>query len=281
MDTYCCLAVCHWGAGQKAQAEQTFEQRVQPFVAESLANGIESWQGILCLQRLVRAGDMLQDAKPAALMVARQAAMLAERLADSPTGDMAFCEGLTGSLLSASALLCRLGDPETALGLAERARSLSTGLRHAAPTAPHYGHELSDAWQRIGKARWELGRREEALAAFRESAVVERQILDQAPSVRVYRVRLNRCYDRLANYGGLVGDRPGAAAALLERKKLWPDDAKELQKVARGFEKLAEAVGNGQKQLSAEKQAERQRYLAESQRAVETSRKAAQGRRSP
>jgi len=281
MDTYCCLAVCHWRAGQKAQAEQTFEQRVQPFVAESLANGIESWQGILCLQRLVRAGDMLQEARPAALMVARQAAMLAERLADSPSGDMAFCEGLTGPLLNASAVLCRLGDPQTALRLAEQARSLSTGLRRAAPTAPHYGHELSDAWQRIGKARWELGRREEALAAFRETAVVERQILEQAPSVELYRVRLSRCYGWLAYYGGLAGDRPAAAAALLERQRLWPDDAKELQDIAHRFEKLAEAVGKGRKQLLAEEQAERQRYLTESQRAVAASRQAAISRLPP
>jgi hypothetical protein len=36
--------------------------------------------------------------------------------------------------------------------------------------------------------------------------------------------------------------------------------------VSRDFRKLAEAVGQGQKQLSPEEQAERRRYLAESER---------------
>jgi len=281
MDTYCRLAVCHWRAGRTALAEQTFEQRVQPLIAELLANRSEYLQGIGCIQRLLRAGDLLKEAKPAALAVARQAAALAERLADSPSRDIVFCEWLTGSSVNASAMLCRLGDPATALRLAEHARSLSAGLRRAAPAAPHYGHALSDAWQRIGKARWELGRREEAMAAFREAAVVERQILEQAPSILLYKVRLSSCYRRLAYWGGLIGDRAGAAAALLERKELWPDDAKELHDIALSFEKLAEAVGMGRKQLSGEEQVERHHYLAESQRAVEASRKATISRLPP
>ncbi len=128
---------------------------------------------------------------------------------------------------------------------------------------PRYRFDLSDAWQRIAKARWQLGQREQALAAFRESAAAMQEAFEQAPSVPAYRVGLSRCCDRLARWCGLAGDRAGAAAALLEREKLWPNDAEQLRKVADDFRQLAEDVSKGREQLSPAEQAERQRYLAE------------------
>jgi hypothetical protein len=126
---------------------------------------------------------------------------------------------------------------------------------------------LSDAWQRIAKARWDLGQADEALAAFRESAAVQRQVFERAPSISAYRLALSRCYDRLAYWSSQRGDWAAVAAALLEREKLWPDDAAQLMKVSHDFQELAEALGKGGKQLSPQEQAEQQRYVAESERA--------------
>ncbi len=170
------------------------------------------------------------------------------------------------------------GLPTAALRQAELARSLSSGLRAAAPNDPRYGHWLSDAWQHIGKAQWDVGRRDSALAAFRESAAVERQVSEQVPSNRRYRETLSRSYGRIAYYCGLVGDRPGAAAALLEQEKLSPGDTKQLQDIAQNFQKLANAVGNGRSELSSDEQLEQRRYVAEGQRLAEGARKAAAGR---
>jgi tetratricopeptide (TPR) repeat protein len=214
------------------------------------------------------AAGALEEAKtPTALVIAREAAALAERSAESPARELELCEGLASHSLAIAALLCRLDDLAESLRQAERARSLYVWLRRAAPDVPDYGLGLSAAWERIAKARWSLGRRDEALAAFREAAAVQRQVVAQAPSVRLYRVALSRCYDRLAHWSRLAGDRAEAAAALLEREKLWPDDGDQLMAVARDFQRLADAVGRGREPLTPEEQAERRRYLAEAGRA--------------
>jgi tetratricopeptide (TPR) repeat protein len=274
LETYCSLAVCHWKAGQAALAEHTFRDQVRPLAALESKHPTEWRQSFIALHSLVLAADLLQETKhPAAVAILREAAALAEQYVDTPSRDLEFCQVLAGQLLGISSSLCRAGDPAEALRLAEQARRLYVGLRRAAPDVRPYGNDLSNAWERIAKARWDLGLADEALAAFRESAAVQRQVVTQSPSNREYRVRLSRCYDRLAHWGGLRGDRATVAAALLEQEKLWPDNAEGLMKVSRDFRKLAEAVGQGRERLSPEEQAERRRYLAESDRV----RRAAEG----
>jgi hypothetical protein len=268
LETYCSLAVCHWQAGRTAMAEQTFRARVRPLVAQVSEHLADRRQDFDWLDYLLRAADLLQEKKPAAaLAIVREAAALAERYAETPARDLAFCDRLAEHSVVISAFLCRLKDPGEALRQAEQARRLYVGLRRDAPAVLKYGYGLSGAWERIAKARWELGRRDEALAAFREAAAVQRQVVAQAPSVHLSRVGLSRRYEQLAHWYGLAGDRARAAAALLEREKLWPNNPEELLDVSRDFQQLAEAVGKGRDRLSAEEQAERQSYLAQSERA--------------
>jgi hypothetical protein len=271
--------VCHWKAGRTALAERTFREEVRPLAGQLSQQPADQKQVFRTLDFLLRAAGSLRDAKhPAALTVAREAAVLIEQCADLPSRDLEFCEYLAGKSLGITALLCHLGEPAESLRLAEQGRRLYAALHRAAPDVPEYAHMLSAAWERIAKVRWELGQADEALAAFRESAAVQRQVFERAPSIRAYRVTLSRCYDRLAYWSSLRGDWAAAAAALLEREKLWPDDAAELMKVSHDFRELAEAVGKGGKQLSPQEQAEQQRYLAESERvrrAAEAVRRAA------
>ena len=101
---------------------------------------------------------------------------------------------------------------------------------------------LTCAWQRIAKAHWGLGERDQALAAFREAAVIDKRLFERQPSSHFYHACLSKSYDRLVFYGSQAGDVRGAAAAVLERTKLWPGDAKQLTKSADDFDVLARQV---------------------------------------
>jgi serine/threonine protein kinase/tetratricopeptide (TPR) repeat protein len=275
LETCCSLAVCHWMAGRAEQAEQTFRERVRPLVARASEHLSDPGQALDTLEALQCVAGSLEAAKcPASLAGARVAAALAARCADAPSRDLASSEDLAYFTLTITGLLCRLGDPAESLRQADQSRRLYAALCAAAPDVPYYGQGLSQAWTRVGKARWQLGQGDEALAAFRESAVAQGRVVAKAPSVSPYRKELSRCYDRLAYWGGLHGDRPTVAAALLEREKLWPDNPEELMKVSRDLRKLADMVGQGREWLSPAEDAERRRYLAESHR----TRQAAQSR---
>jgi serine/threonine protein kinase len=259
------LVACHWKAGQAAQAEATFQEKVQPLVTQISKHAADRRGG--AVSNLLDAARWVWQAKrSAALPMAREAAALAEKYADDVLRDPEFCETLASTSLAIATLLCQLGNPAESLRLAEQARRLFTGLSRAAPDVPQYAHGLSATWERIGKARWALGQADEALAAFRESAAAQRQVLHQAPAIPLYRRALSRCYDRLVHWGTLRGDRPTVAAALREREKLWLDDAAELMEVGRDFERLAAEVAKGREQLSPQEQTERQGYLEESAR---------------
>jgi tetratricopeptide (TPR) repeat protein len=267
LETYCSLAVCQWKAGLTDQAERTFQARVRPLVALATEHTSDAEMGVNTLASLDRAAGSLERLKsPDCLLVAREIAALADRCADAPLRDWMLSANIAGYSLSASVLLCRQGCPAEALPQAERSRRLYEALRRAIPDVLEYGHGLSDAWQRIAKARWALGQHDEALVAFRECAAAQRKVVEQAPSIHVYRVQLNRCYGFLVYWGGLRGDRATVADALLEQEKLWPENSEELMGVSGEFRKLAESVGQSRERLSPEEQAERQRYLAESER---------------
>ncbi len=260
LETYCSLAVCHWKVGRTTQAEQTFREQVQSLAAQVSEHAVDLKHRFNAGVLLLCAADSLESAKhSAALMIVRKVAVLADQCNGSPTRDQEFCESLAMYSLMISAFLSRLGDPAEALRQAEQARLLFAGLRRAVPAVPRYGQGLSNAWERIAKARWGLKQRDEALAAFRECAEMQRKVVEQAPSVRPFRLRLSHCYDRLAHWGGLHDDRATVAAALLEREKLWPNDAEELMKVSSDFLNLAEAVRKSREKLSSEEEAERQR----------------------
>jgi tetratricopeptide (TPR) repeat protein len=266
-ESYCWLFVCHIKAGRTKQAERVFQEQVRPLaaqVSEHLADPRPVLDVLVCLWR---AADCLREvSRPATLALAREAAALAGRCIDAPLRSLTFTYTLAMRMLSIATLLCQQGDPAESLHQAEQARRLLIGLRHVAPEVAEYGDGLRGAWERIAKARWELGQRDLALAAFRESTAVQRQVVRQAPTVRLYRIRLSKCCDKLVYWAGLAGDRATVAAALLERKQLWPDDADRLLEVSRDFHKLAESVGKGPKQLSPTEKLEQQRYLAESDR---------------
>ena len=268
LENYCSLAVCHGKAGQTARAEQVIQDRVRPSATLASGYSFDPVYGVGLLRTLIYLGGSLRDAKQpgAALPLAREAALLSDRYATAPWPDRVFKEWLEGEALALAVLLRHLGDPAESLRQAEQARRLSRELCHAAPDNLMHEIRLSDAWQQIGKARWDLGQAEESLAAFRESAVVQRQVFEHAPDIHLNRICLSRCYDRLFDWSRQCGKRAEAAAALLEREKLWPDDTAELGKVCARLRGAGESGGRGRRTAFPGRAAQRQDYLAQSER---------------
>ena len=66
------------------------------------------------------------------------------------------------------------------------------------PVAAHWRIGLTIDVARIAKVRWDLGQADESLAAFRESARIQRQLFEADSSSAYHRYNLDRCYGRLA-----------------------------------------------------------------------------------
>jgi hypothetical protein len=165
-----------------------------------------------------------------------------------------------------SALANRLGDPALALAQAELSKHALEGWIANVPDSSRHEDMLSAAWERLAKAHWSLGERNQALAAFREFAAVRKRLFEREPSDQ-YRLWLTKCYNELVFYGSRGGDLRGAADAILERTRLWPGNAKQVAQAAEDFETLAERVtARSRGHLTREDQTERDHYLAESRR---------------
>jgi tetratricopeptide (TPR) repeat protein len=277
LKTLCSLALCHWKAGQTTRAERVFQDQVRLWAGLAGEFPFDPMNDISLVTTLINVSSALREAnlREPALPLAREAVRLAEGYTIFPWRDLGLRDWVARSFCSLAALLRHLGEPAEALRAAEQARNLFDHLCGAAPENLGHGARLSAAWAEIGKAHWDLVHPEEALAAFGESARVQRQVFERAPSIQISRYALSRCYDRLAHWHGQCGQRAEVAAALLEREKLWPDDPAELRRVALDFLKLAESIAGGRGPLSPQEEAERQRYLAQSERAKRVAESAA------
>jgi serine/threonine protein kinase len=270
LEDYCCLALCHVKAGQTAKAEQVSNDRISRLTPPLDTQRVQTELILDHVVTLLSAGRLLSEARQsgAALRLTRQAAALCLLLADYRSHDQAFLYRLGDMLVNCSAMASRLGEPALALEQAELGRRAFEAWieMENAPERGRHEEMLSYVWDRLGKARWNLGQRDQALAAFRRFAAAKRRVFEREPS-NLHRQLLTKSYNKLVFYGARGGDLRGAADAIRERSKLWPGDAKQLVQSAEDFETLAEQVTAGSHgHASPEDQAERDKYLAESQR---------------
>jgi tetratricopeptide (TPR) repeat protein len=268
LETYFCLAVCHLNAGRKSLAEETCRGHLQPLVARLSDRQADPEHAIGLVNALCRLANALWEAKlnAAGLPIARQAAALSSSYAGVPTRDLGFTVAVAQNAGGLATTLDHLGDLSASLEQADLARRLYEQASGAEPGSGQWRIGLMTTWARIGKVRWGLGQADQSLAAFRESARIQRQLFEADSSSAEHRYQLDRCYGRLAHWSTMKGDWAGTAAALLEREKLWPDDADRLMGVSRDFKELAAEMARRRKTLSAEEQFARQHYLAESER---------------
>jgi tetratricopeptide (TPR) repeat protein len=269
LEEYCELALCHSTVGRNANAAKIVNDDIQPFVTTFTKQQADPAHGLALLRTLSKAAGALRESKQpaAALTIARQEAALTLKYASNSLRDTGFLEQLGDASMDISAVLNQLGDARLSLQMAELSRDAYEEAGRATPDGIGFDNWLQNAWMRIGKAHWSLGARDQALAAFRESAAIQKRVFEREPSNHESRATLSSCYDRLVYFASRGGDISGAAAALLQREKLWPDDAAELTKIANDFEGLAGWVDIRAKgQLTPQQQAEKGHYLAESKR---------------
>jgi len=269
LENCCCLALCHAKAGETAKAEQAAHDCAG--ILAMLPDGVQAKPEFTLEHagKLLQVGGQLREARQpaAALRLTRQAAALFSKLAVDPLRDPRVFHALGPLFLRCSALANQLGEPTLALEQAEMARRTIEAWVRATPDDPRRDDWLSYAWERIGKARWSLGQRDQAMAAFRESAAIQKPVFERDPSIYLNRVRLSKCYNRLVFYGSSVGDLRTAADAILGQIRLSPNDKQQLAKSADDFAALAEQVtARARGPLAREDQAERDHYLSESRR---------------
>jgi hypothetical protein len=276
LDADCLLIVCQLKGGHAADAHRTLTDSVQPVIDRLVSRRVNPADGLALVELIQIASIHLQTAQPAAaLLLAQRAAALNTKYAAGPLNDPGYVCQLGFSALGVSAGLNRLGASQLALEQAELARTAYEHMSRTTWDGIGYETELAGAWERIGKAKWGLNKRADALAAFKQAAVFRRHYFERDPTEQA-RSMLSHCYGLLVHYGTRGDDLPTAAEALAEREKLWPNDAAQLQDVANDFRSLAlwlvtRARGN----LSPEQEAQRKRYVAESDRVQQAAKTAA------
>src|SRR6202035_1913365 len=106
--------------------------------------------------------------KDSSLASFRHAAKICTRLVQQSPHDANLRSSLAEFCLTTGTVLRTAGALAEALGLLELARQLYEGLVHEAPEVPRYTIRLSDTWYQLGNAQCNLGRHDEALAAYRQ-----------------------------------------------------------------------------------------------------------------
>jgi serine/threonine protein kinase len=271
LESYRYLALCHWKVGANTLAEQTIKRYLG--LRSAHATDIFGPLGEMgLLDSLLELGSALREAKkPAlALVQVREAQALLESFRAAPTSQLHTKEWSARSLLRLATLLKQLHEPADALRYAEQSRLLFGELSREYPEKYQLASWISNSWEQIGKARWDLYQPDMALAAFRESAAFMRRACELAPLVETNRLGLSRSYERIASYGGEHGDWSGAADALALQEKVWTGNQEKLLAVAENWQKLAKKMR--QAQLPIELHAAAQRYFEhgeETKRAAE------------
>jgi serine/threonine protein kinase len=131
------------------------------------------------------------------------------------------------------------------------------------PANVDYRAGLSDTWRDLGLVLEQMQQPVEALAAYREAVAQRRLVLEKAPQIARHRPPLSGQYRDLARVLRGLGRPAEAVAVTRERQQLWPANAAELHGIACELALAAAAVGRDNETLSAEAQAERNRYAGQ------------------
>jgi tetratricopeptide (TPR) repeat protein len=145
----------------------------------------------------------------------------------------------------------------------ERSREIRERLVKELPENVAFHHDLGATLINLGYAYAQTGHLEDGLEALRRAVEEKRTAFMASPQVVEYRRGLNNAYGALAEVERKQGTPGAAAAALRERRKLWPDQPQELYRIACEQADTARRVARDRTELSAAEQAERALYLDE------------------
>jgi tetratricopeptide (TPR) repeat protein len=158
-----------------------------------------------------------------------------------------------------SVFLRHAGALDEALRLSEDVSRTLQRVAQEAPVEAALLNLLSESWRQVAKARWQMRRPEETLAAYRSALEAQRQAFALAPAEA--RDRLGRLYADLGRKLCELDRLDEAQACFRQRQALWPGDAAKREDVLRELRKWAAEVGDDKDRLSLEEKHERQRYL--------------------
>jgi tetratricopeptide (TPR) repeat protein len=238
----CCIqAVIFYRIGMSDEAERAIDQ-LDTLRATPLFVSTESTD-FCTLRCLLEAIDCFEKKDhPAVRRLVLHAARWAEIMLDQPQRDLDYCELLVIDLMAVSGYLRRLGELHESLKLAEQSCRLCSALRRTHPQVMNYSIRLSEAWELLAKARWDLGERASALTALQASLRYQRGSTQMDADPVTARIRESRCLDRVYHYGLLAGQHALAVQALRERAELWAGNPKRQEEVADDLLKLVESL---------------------------------------
>ena len=168
--------------------------------------------------------------------------------------DLAHCHFLAGDIQKEQA-----HRPE-AVRAFRKAQELLEALIRKHPDNLDYPYILGLNLDGLGMTLHETGRTEEALAVLEQALAHQKKAYGKAPRVRHYRKALNKQYRHLAEVHRAAGRAGAAVEVSLRRRELWKGNGAELVDVAGDLGRAAKVVGRDKATLSAEEQAERDRY---------------------
>jgi serine/threonine-protein kinase len=195
-----------------------------------------------------------------ALSCRQKSAAIWRQLAAADRSSFVVQRGLGRALFGVGVEQGQLGRRTEALASYQESRAVQEKLVAAAPDNLDDRHFLSETMGNLGSTLRRLGRAEESCNVLRKAVEHSRVTFERSPQTPGYRWSLGVRYGSLAFAERAAGRPAPAAAALRKRRKLWPENGKELAYVARELSVTAAAVGAGKKELSAAEQAERKSY---------------------
>ena len=184
-----------------------------------------------------------------------------EALLRQHPGDAQIRSDLAAAWFSVARTQSLMGRRTEAVASYERSRDLRESLVKELPQNAVYRNDLGMSLNNLGNAYDSLGRVEESLATLRQALEQRRIAFATSPGSPECRRGLNMTFGALAEMERKKGSPAAAAALLLERRDLWPDDPQELYRIAREQADTAARVGGGKKELSPAEQSEHARYL--------------------
>ena len=143
----------------------------------------------------------------------------------------------------------------------ERAREIREELIQAYPGNIAFHSDLGTTLVNLGYTYAQTGYLDEGLATLRRAVEEKRLAFKAVPGDADYRRGLNAAFGALAEVERKKGSPGVAAAALMERRDLWPNDPAELYRIARELADTASCVGSARSDLTTLEREERARYF--------------------
>jgi tetratricopeptide (TPR) repeat protein len=128
------------------------------------------------------------------------------------------------------------------------------------PDEVEYQNKFATLYANIGASLTQIGRQQDSVSAFQKAISYQKRAFTKAPQFREYRRSLSILQFDLAKMQRFLKHPSEAAAATLDRQKLWPNNPGELYNAACELAQCVPLVGPEKGELTREQQAEQRRY---------------------